>query len=146
MTLFKQGLAALAIVAVFALASTDSVLADGHSAETKKVVEHHLDAFGKADMTAVMSDYTDASVVITPGGELRGKEAIQGLFTALFAEFAKPGSKFDLQTLVAEGHIGYIVWAAETADNVYEIGTDTFFVEDGKIMIQTVAFKAVPKK
>lgn len=146
MGIFKHGLAALAIVAVFAFANTGGALAGGHSAETKKVVEHHLDAFGKADMAAVMSDYTDTSVIITPGGELRGKEAIQGLFTALFAEFAKPGASFDLQTLVAEGNIGYIVWAAETADNVYEVGTDTFLVEGSKIMVQTLAFKAVPKK
>jgi hypothetical protein len=28
--------------------------------------------------------------------------------------------------------VAHIVWAAETADNVYELGTDTFVVRDGK--------------
>ena len=97
-------------------------------------------------MTDVMSDYSDTSVIVTQGGELRGKEAIQGLFAALFAEFAKPGANFNLQKLVVEGEIGYIVWDAETADNVYELGTDTFLIRDGKIEIQTLAAKVVPKK
>jgi len=39
-----------------------------------------------------------------------------------------PAARLDLQALVAEGYICYIVWAAETADNVYEVGTDTFLV------------------
>ena len=34
---------------------------------------------------------------------------------------------------------------AETADNVYELATDTFVVRDGKIVTQTFVGKLVPK-
>ncbi len=43
------------------------------------------------------------------------------------------------------GEVAYIVWSAETADNAYELGTDTFVVRDGKIVAQTFAAKATPK-
>lgn len=115
-------------------------------AETKAIVEHHLAAFGAGDMKETLSDYTEASVVLTPGGALKGLEAIEGLFESLFAEFSKPGASFDLKLLSTSNNVGYIVWSAETADNVYELGTDTYVIEGGKIAVQSVAFKVVPKK
>ena len=67
------------------------------------------------------------------------------LFEAFFAEFAKPGASFDMKKQSVEGETAYIVWAAETADNVYELATDTFTVRDGKIVAQSFAAKVVPK-
>jgi hypothetical protein len=37
------------------------------------------------------------------------------------------------------------MWTAETADNVYEVGTDTFVVRDGKIAAQSFTGKITPK-
>ena len=34
---------------------------------------------------------------------------------------------------------------AETADNVYELGTDTFVVRNGKIVAQSYTSKLAPK-
>jgi hypothetical protein len=39
-----------------------------------------------------------------------------------------------------------ILWAAETADNVYELATDTFVVQDGKIIAQSFAGNITPKR
>ena len=47
---------------------------------------------------------------------------------------------------LVEGDCGYILWSAETADNVYELGTDTFVVPDGKIMAQSFSGKSTPKR
>ena len=38
-----------------------------------------------------------------------------------------------------------MLWTAETADNVYEMGTDTLVVMDGKIVAQSFAGKITPK-
>jgi hypothetical protein len=43
------------------------------------------------------------------------------------------------------GHYSYVLWSAETADNVYELGTDTTVVQDGKIVAQSFAAKITPK-
>ena len=39
----------------------------------------------------------------------------------------------------------YIVWHAETPDNVYELGTDTYVIRDGVIETQTFTAKVTPK-
>ena len=38
-----------------------------------------------------------------------------------------------------------LLWSAETADNVYEMGTDTFVVRDDKIVVQSFTGKVTPK-
>jgi hypothetical protein len=45
-----------------------------------------------------------------------------------------------------DGDTTYIVWKAETADNRFELGTDTFIVQNGKIVTQTFAGKISPKR
>jgi hypothetical protein len=74
-----------------------------------------------------------------------GVDAIKPLFVALLAEFGKPGASFDMKHQAVEGDYAYILWAAETADNVYELATDTFVVRDGKIVAQSLAAKITPK-
>jgi hypothetical protein len=52
---------------------------------------------------------------------------------------------FEMLRQTVEGDYAYIVWTAETADNVYELATDTFVVRDGKIAAQSFAGKITPK-
>jgi hypothetical protein len=39
----------------------------------------------------------------------------------------------------------YCIWSAETADNVYELGTDTLVVRGGQIVAQSYAGKITPR-
>jgi ketosteroid isomerase-like protein len=109
------------------------------------VVNHHLEGFLALDLQGVMADYAPDAVMIVPTGVLHGADEIRPLFQNLFAEFAKPGATFDLKQQLIEGDVAYIWWVAETPDNTYELGTDTFFVRHGKIEAQTFAFKATPR-
>jgi hypothetical protein len=101
------------------------------TAATQDVLAHHLECFGKLDLAGTMADYTDASRFFTPDGLLRGSEAIRRFFELLRREVS--------------GDTAYIVWTAETADNRFEVGTDTFIVQNGKILTQTFAGKISPK-
>src|SRR5262245_34994141 len=112
---------------------------------TKEVINHHLRAFGEGDLKGVLSDYAPGAVFFTQNGPLRGVEAIRPLFQAMIAEFGKPGATFSMQQQSFEGDHAYILWTAETADNVYELGTDTFVVRDGKIVAQSFTGKVTPK-
>jgi ketosteroid isomerase-like protein len=114
-------------------------------ASTQAVVSHHLERFLARDMQGVVADYARDAVMIVPTGVLRGVQEITPLFEALIAEFSKAGATFDLQQQVIEGDVAYIRWLAETPDNTYELGTDTFLVLHGKIAVQTFAFKTTPK-
>ena len=113
---------------------------------TKDVIDHHLRSFGERDLKGILSDYAPGAILFTPEGPLRGLDAIGSLFQAMLAEFGKPGAAFSLKQQLVEGDYGYILWTAETADNVYELGTDTFVVQEGKIVVQSFAGKIMPKR
>ena len=113
---------------------------------TKDVVDHHLKSFGEGDLKGILSDYAPGAVLFTPEGPLRGIDAIRSLFQAMLAEFGKPGAAFSLKQQFVEGDYAYILWTAETADNVYELGTDTFVVREGRIAVQSFAGRIVPKR
>ncbi len=112
---------------------------------TQAVLDHHLQCFGAGDLPGVLADYAPDAVMCTPTGVLRGPDGITPWAQAVIAEFAKPGARFDLLQQTIEGDVAYLLWTAETADNTYESGTDTFVVRDGKIQAQTFAVKATPK-
>ena len=114
-------------------------------ASTKDVMDHHLKCFGEGDLKGILSDYAPGAVLFTPDGPIRGADAIRPAFQALFSEFAKPGAVFSMKHQSVEGDYAYILWTAETADNVYEVCTDTFVVRDGKIVAQSFAGKITPK-
>jgi ketosteroid isomerase-like protein len=112
---------------------------------TKDVVDNHVKCFGERDLNGILSDYLPGAVLFTPQGPLRGVDEIRPLFKAMLAEFEKPGAKFSMMHMSFEGEYAYILWKAETADNVYELVTDTFVIRDGKIAVQSFAGKITPK-
>ncbi len=112
---------------------------------TKDVVDNHLKSFGEGDLNGILSDYAPMAILFTPDGPLEGVDAIRPLFKGLLAEFAKPGSSFKLKHQSIKGDYAYILWTAETADNSYDLVTDTFVVQDGKIVAQSFAAKILPK-
>jgi len=112
---------------------------------TKDIINHHLKAFGERDLQGVLADYAPSAVFFTPNGPLQGLTAIKPLFERMIAEFQKPGAAFRMKEQFVSGDYAYILWSAETADNVYELGTDTFVVRDGKIVAQSFTGKITPK-
>jgi len=113
---------------------------------TQEVINRYLSSFGEHDLEGILSDYAPGAVLFTPEGPLKDVDAIKPFFQALLAEFGKPGAAFRLKHQSVEGDYGYILWTAETADNVYGLGTDTFIVQDGKIVVQSFAGKITPKQ
>lgn len=113
--------------------------------DTRSVLEHHLDAFGNQDLDAVMIDYTEDSTVITNMGIFRGREEIEGLFAGLFDEFSQEGTTLEIDDTIVEEEFAYILWHAETPDNVYEFCTDTFHIPAETIEFQTFAGSLSPK-
>ena len=114
-------------------------------ASTKEVLDHHLKCFGEGDLKGILSDYAPGAILFTPDGPLRGTDAMRPLFQALIAEFGKPGAVFRMKQESLNGEYAYILWTAETADNVYEMATDTLVVRDGKIVAQSFTGKITPK-
>jgi ketosteroid isomerase-like protein len=89
----------------------------GDTAETREILAHHLECFGKLDLAGTMTDYADESRFFSHGGVLHGSDSIRKFYGTLFEEFEKPGMSFDLLQQEVDDDTAYIVWKAETADN-----------------------------
>jgi ketosteroid isomerase-like protein len=99
---------------------------------TKDVFDHHVKCFGEGDLQGILADYSPSAIMFTPDGPLKGIDAIRPFYQALLAEFGKPGTAFSMKLLSIEGDFAYCIWTAETADNVYELGTDTLVVRESQ--------------
>ncbi len=108
------------------------------AAQTEATLLHHLTAFGGGDVDEILADYTEESVLITPDGALRGLAEIRPLFEN-FVKILPPGADFQMLKQVTEGELAYIFWKAESESTRIPLGTDTFIVRDGKIVLQTFA-------
>jgi ketosteroid isomerase-like protein len=112
---------------------------------TQEVLKRHQDTFGKSDLEGVLADYAPDAVMFTPNGPVKGAAALRPVFQQLFAEWGKPGTKFELKQETVDGHHAYMFWNAETADNIYEAGQDAFVVLNGKIVAHFFSAKITPK-
>jgi ketosteroid isomerase-like protein len=112
---------------------------------TKEVFDHHVKCFGEGDLQGILADYSPGAILFTPDGPLKGIDPIRRFYQAVLAEFGKPGTAFSMKLVSIEGDFAYCTWTAETADNVYELGTDTLVVRDGQIVAQSFAGKITPK-
>jgi ketosteroid isomerase-like protein len=113
--------------------------------DTLAVLDHHLAAFRAGDVDAVMEDYLEESVMVTPEGEIRGLAALRDTFSTFFADEFRPGSyEFTLDRIKIEGDIAYIVWHAASPTAIYPVGSDTFVIRDGKILVQTIVVHTEP--
>ena len=105
---------------------------------TEQTLLNHLQAFGRGDVDAIMDDYAEDAVYITPEGTLRGRGEIRSLFESLVADLP-PGSAFEVSQQLIEGEMAYIVWSGESGKLKIPFATDTLIVRDGKIVAQTFA-------
>ena len=102
-----------------------------------EVVMKHLSSFLFNNLEAVMSDYTNESVLITQDAIFTGPEEIRVFFTGLIIHFPQQKSNLVLDKVVANDDLVYIVWHANTPSLLVPIGSDTFIIKDGKIYQQT---------
>ena len=114
-------------------------------ASTQEILDRHLKCFIGRDFGGIIADYAPDAILFTPAGILKGRDAIQGLFQTLFAEFSKPGFMAVVDTQLVEGEYAYILWNARSADKTYETATDTFVIRGGKIVVQSFAAKITPR-
>ncbi len=106
---------------------------------TEQVLAHHLSAFA-VGVDEIMKDYTDESALIAPEGTYRGLVEIRAFFQGFVDKFpAEAWESFQILRTEVVGEIGYQTWDARP---FIMLGTDTFLVRDGKIVVQTYASHA----
>ncbi len=104
--------------------------------QTQATLAHHLQALGQGT-DAILSDYTENSILFTPNGPVRGLGELRTFFETFISNLP-PGmmEAFEMVRQDVDGEIAYVLWKAEP---FAPLGTDTFVVRNGKIMVQTFA-------
>lgn len=105
-------------------------------------LNHHLQALGQGDFEAILSDYAEDSVLFTPNGPVRGLEELRAFFADFLAN-TPPEFMQGLQILRQDcvGETAYVLWKSE---KFAPLGTDTFIIRQGKIIVQTFAAYMLP--
>ena len=105
--------------------------------QTEATLTRHLQAFASRSVDAVMQDYSEESVFVIPDGPLHGLGEIRKFFTT-FIETLPAGflEAFKIRKLDIAGELGYLLWEASPW---VLLGTDTFFVRNKQILMQTFA-------
>jgi hypothetical protein len=77
-------------------------------------------------------------------GQHEGKQEIHAFFVDFLAGLPEGAlDRFELRSRQVEGSIGYITWSVGSE---IPLGTDTFVVDNGKIVSQTFAMFAHPSQ
>lgn len=108
-------------------------------ASTQEVFDHHVQGFVARDVSMVLEDFDENSILIANGKTFNGLASIGTFFEELFVELPKDCA-FELTECIVLDKSVYIVWNAESDTVVYDFATDTFIIEAGKISLQTVGF------
>lgn len=106
---------------------------------SESVLWRHLNSFNEHDLQTMMTDYTEESVLVTPDAVYTGIREISGFLAELMNHFPKGHSTFELDKLVVNDELVYILWHAITPTLVVTMATDTFIIQKGKIHRQTFA-------
>jgi ketosteroid isomerase-like protein len=121
-----------ALVLLFSL----SFLGDTSAQTTAEVWKHHIDAWQTKSLDAIVSDYTENSVVVLNNQSFKGINAIRKVFSQLFTIFEN--GKNIIDTPVLFDRFVYITWHLSLKGEDEQFGTDTFVIENGKIIVQTI--------
>ena len=119
--------------------SSNGVTGNFSEDKTKQVLDHHWEAFTQNKLDEVMADYTEESVLITPDSTYKGLGQIRYNFEEAYKKFPKDKSVFQLNKTVIDRDVAYILWQSKTPAFNLGYATDTFIIQNGKIIRQTYA-------
>jgi ketosteroid isomerase-like protein len=123
-----------------------SQLPKGKVMNNNELIESHLDALKRADINQLMEHYADDAVLVFGAGIVEGKEAIEGMLKEFTTNIIPPDkTKWEIDTITVHKNIIYITWNTESDGFDIKHATDTFIVDNGKIVIQTSAGEIRPK-
>ena len=110
----------------------------------RSMLTHHLSSFQGNDLEAIMSDYTQESILITADATYKGRAEIRGFFSKLMPLFPKQNTSFELDKMIVTDNLLFIVWHASAPTVKVSLGSDTFLVRNGKIHRQTFVGRLEP--
>lgn len=83
-------------------------------------------------------NYAEDVVLLTGRGLFRGHEGVRELARVLLEELPNP--RFEYQTRLVHGEVGFLEWTARADHARVEDGADSYLIRGGKIIVQTIHY------
>ena len=112
-----------------------TVAAKATKKTTESVLQHHVRALMSRDLDEILKDYCEESILCSPMGTSKGLKSIRESFKAALGMLT-PQAMGNMKTSKQDinGEYAYVVW---TALPTVKLGSDTFHVRNGVILLQT---------
>jgi ketosteroid isomerase-like protein len=107
-----------------------------HRRSPEETIRQHLAFINAGDLDAAMCDYADDAIVMLPGQVVRSKQQIRMGLEGMSALLG--GALPELLTLTVADSLVLITFTAQGTPCVIPDGSDTYVVEHGHIVAQTV--------
>nr|WP_232247998.1 nuclear transport factor 2 family protein [Streptacidiphilus rugosus] len=108
----------------------------------QQIFQSHGKALLAEDVDAIVANFAEDAVFITPTSVREGREGVREAFTQLFADL--PHARWDLKITTFAGDVLFLEWSAESDAHLADHGVDTFVFRDGLIQAQTVRYTLTP--
>lgn len=107
--------------------------------EVRATWRRHIEAWQQKNIESILADYDADSVVILNDEIYRGRDQIGKLFNKLFKVF-EVAKQSRIYRIVIERDAVYLLWDVTVvkADEKTFSGTDSFFIQAGRIKVQTI--------
>jgi hypothetical protein len=119
--------------------------AAGGSRAAREVLEDHLRCRSRHAVEAdIARNYAADVVLLTGQGVFRGHDGVRRSAALLHARL--PWAAYEYRTVLLEGEVAFLEWAARSAAAVVEDGADSFVIRGGRIIIQTIHYTVIPRR
>jgi len=104
--------------------------------QTEIAVQEYLHALGQG-VDKVIDGYSEDATILTPEGSIQGLKSIRNYYE-LFTQDTLPllAASYALSRFDVVGEAAYLIWSAAPS---IPMGTDTFLIHKGKIVLHTTS-------
>ena len=109
------------------------------SRSTREVFDDHLKLAQEGQFEEdITRNFSEDCVVLTTRGTFRGHDGLRQLATMLEQEI--PGAEYGYIGRLVEGRFALLEWTADCGAVAVHDGADSFVVENGKVVAQTIHY------
>ncbi|MGF2949087.1 nuclear transport factor 2 family protein [Microbacterium alcoholitolerans] len=110
---------------------------------TTEVIHDHLTKRLSGDVSADLQNYDPNIVQLTGSGVYRGHDGVRACAAELDRLIGS--GTFEYAQTVIEGDFAFLEWTADSGDSRVRDGADSFFVQDGVIVMQSIHYTVQPE-